>query len=166
MDLADLRLWYRYNTWAMHRVLDACEPLSAEQFNRDLKNSFPSVRATLAHMFGAESVWQARFEGESPRGFPTDAMTSVGHFRDGWSALQARQQAHLDSVDAARLDTILAYTNIQGEPKRFLLGHAMRHVVNHATYHRGQVVTMLRQLGAAGVSTDFVQFLEEPESAG
>ena len=61
-----LRFLFQYNAWADRRVLDACGGLSNEQFTRNLGSSFSSVRDTVAHLYGAEWVWNERFQGHSP----------------------------------------------------------------------------------------------------
>ena len=66
-----LRFLFQYNLWADRRTLDACAPLTNEQFTRDLGSSFGSVRDTLAHLYGAEWVWNERFLGRSPSGLPS-----------------------------------------------------------------------------------------------
>ncbi len=57
---------FQYNHWADRRMLDACAALTNEQFTRDLGSSFSSVRDTLAHLYGAEWIWNERFKGRSP----------------------------------------------------------------------------------------------------
>jgi uncharacterized damage-inducible protein DinB len=67
----------------------------------------------------------------------------------------------IEAVTAERLTTVVAYVNLQGQTWRYPLWRQMYHVVNHSTYHRGQLTTMLRQLGAAPVATDFLVFHDE-----
>src|ERR1700730_10113512 len=61
-----IRLMFQFNQWANRHTLDACAPLSNEQFTRNLGSSFGSVRDTVVHLYGAEWVWNERFEGRSP----------------------------------------------------------------------------------------------------
>ena len=65
-----IRLLFQYNLWADRRTLDACAALTNEQFTRDLGSSFGSVRDTLAHLYGAEWLWNERFQGRLPSGLP------------------------------------------------------------------------------------------------
>ena len=55
----------------------------------------------------------------------------------------------------------MRYRNLRGEFYSYPLWQQLAHVVNHSTYHRGQVTTMLRQLGAAAVSTDLLLYYDE-----
>jgi uncharacterized damage-inducible protein DinB len=156
-----LRTLFAYHRWATERVLAAAESLTAEQFTRDLGSSFPSVRDTLVHMLSAEWIWLQRLEGASPTGFDDPASyASVDQVRDRWREVAGRLRANIESLDEARLASDLAYRNTRGQPFSYPLWKVLAHLANHATYHRGQVITMIRQLGGKGVSTDLVYFDE------
>lgn len=160
--MEELRSLFAYNRWAALRLLDAIEGLSDEEFNRDLGSSFPSVAATLVHIMGAEWVWLQRWLGTSPTSFPdATAMTSVAAVRARWTQLWAEQQAWLDTIDEGALQGVLSYRAFDGQPFAQPLGRLALHVINHSTYHRGQVATMLRQLGRTPPSTDLVRFYRE-----
>ena len=159
MTRQDLYTLYDYNAWANARSLAAAEPLTPEQFLRDLGNSFPSVRDTLAHILAAEWIWLRRWLGESPSGLPPAAgFPSVRSLRDRSAAIERERRAFLEELDEARLTQPLTYRDIAGRSASLLLVHSLQHVVNHGTYHRGQVITLLRQLGAVPVSTDLSRF--------
>ena len=66
MNLDDFRRLYDYNSWANRRTLEACAPLNDEQFTRDLRSSFRSVRDTLVHILLVEWLWRERWLGRSP----------------------------------------------------------------------------------------------------
>src|SRR5438105_6423350 len=66
MSPQEIQLLFDYNSWANHRTLGAAEKLTPEQFTQPMGSSFTSVRDTLAHIYGAESVWLERFHGRSP----------------------------------------------------------------------------------------------------
>ncbi len=158
----DLRELYEYNRWANERVLDAAAGLSAEAYARDLGSSFPSVRDTLVHVFAAEWVWLSRWQGTSPAGLPADwELSTVEALRTRWAEVERERAALLAGLGDAELDRTVAYRNTKGEPFTSSLGQMLRHVVNHSTYHRGQVTTMLRQLGAEPVGTDLIQYYRE-----
>lgn len=52
--LREIQELFEYNSWANHRILDATSKLSSEEFSRDLRNSFPSIKDTLVHILSAE----------------------------------------------------------------------------------------------------------------
>jgi uncharacterized damage-inducible protein DinB len=100
--------------------------------------------------------------GTSPTAFPdVSALASVAAVRARWDELWSEQQAFLGSLDDGDATRPVSYRLFNGDPDTRPLGELMRHVVNHATYHRGQIVTMLRQLGKTPPSTDYIRFLRE-----
>jgi uncharacterized damage-inducible protein DinB len=150
MTLPELQTLLEYHYWARDRVLDAAAALPADQFTRDLGSSFKSVRDTLAHVYAAEWAWCSRWNGHSPTALvKADLFPDVATLRSKWRELEADVRAVLTRMGAQGLDQVIAYTMINGEARSSVFWHMLQHVVNHASYHRGQVTTMLRQLGAA-----------------
>jgi uncharacterized damage-inducible protein DinB len=159
MDVKEIKQLFDYSEWANAQVLDAAARLTAEEFTRDLGNSFPSVRDTLAHVLFAEWVWLRRWLGESPRAWKGESQfADVASLRAELAEVAQERAQLLDTLADDALARVVAYTNTKGEEWRYTLGSMMRHVVNHSTYHRGQVTTMLRQLGAHAPSTDLLLY--------
>jgi uncharacterized damage-inducible protein DinB len=72
--------------------------------------------------------------------------------------IEADRHAFLQTLSESALATQISFRYLSGAEAVHVLGDALIHVVNHSTYHRGQVATMLRQLGAAPPPTDFIVF--------
>ncbi len=167
LDVQTTREIYRFHRWATERMFEAVAPLTAEEFARDLGGSFPSIRETLTHMVWAEWIWLERWQGRSPTtvwsaaGFANGAM-----LRGRWMEVEAGRSEFLETVTEERLAAALRYVNTKGETWEYPLWRAMHHVVNHGTYHRGQVMSMLRRLGAPAVPTDFLVFQDEVGGSG
>src|ERR1700689_319147 len=88
MNVDDFRLIYDYNSWANQRTLDSCDALGEEQFTRDLKSSFNSVRDTLVHIVAAEWIWLERWHGRAPTAFPDAAdFPSLESVRHRWATI-------------------------------------------------------------------------------
>jgi uncharacterized damage-inducible protein DinB len=162
IDLATVQELFRYNRWANGRVFERLGTLPKEDFTRDLGNSYPSLRDTALHIIWAEWIWLERWKGTSPqlvfqvRDFPT-----VAALETKWSEVERGQRTFLDTLPAERLREVVPYVNLQGHTWRYPLWRQMVHVVNHSTYHRGQLTTMLRQVKAQVVATDFLIFHDE-----
>jgi uncharacterized damage-inducible protein DinB len=157
MTLDELRDLYAYDAWANARTFEAVLALPAGVADAAVVSSFPSMRATLAHLVGAEWVWLQRWLGESPSAVP--AWTSgedVAGLKRQLKAIEAERQAWFERLTARDFTRVLAYRNIAGEPFADPLADLFRHVVNHSSYHRGQVTTLLRQAGHPAPDTDFV----------
>lgn len=159
MSIDMVRDLYAYTEWANERVLGAAAGLSQEAFTRDLGSSFPSIRDTLAHMLGAEWIWLRRWLGESPATAPAEwVLGTVADIQTLWAGVAAQRREFLGALDAAALTRVIDYRSLRGDPFRAPLIELLLHGVNHTTYHRGQVITMLRQSGAEGVNTDLVTY--------
>src|SRR5918999_5789972 len=114
---AEIQELYEFNRWANARMRNAVAKVSDEEFSRDLKNSYPSLRDTLLHIMGAEWVWLARWLGTSPTGMPAEWQS---YTRDQieleWGALETAQRALIDQLTDADLDRVVSYRTLKGEP--------------------------------------------------
>ncbi|MHB8525048.1 MAG: DinB family protein [Candidatus Acidiferrales bacterium] len=161
MTVEDVHLLYDYNSWANRRALDACARLSAEQFMRKLGSSYPSVRDTLTHIMFAEWVWLERWSGRSPSGFPTGDFPDLASVRARWQKIESDLLKFVRALSAADLDRVVTYRNTKGNSFSDRMWQMLQHLVNHGTYHRGQITTLLRQLDATPVATDLIAFYRE-----
>ena len=166
MNVEDFRRLYDYNSWANRRTLEACAPLTEEQFTRDLRSSFRSVRDTLTHIMLVEWLWLERWHGRSPDKYPpaTDFPTLESVCRR-WTEIERNLLDYLASLNQEDLDRVTAHKTIAGVPQSAPLWQMLQHLVNHGTYHRGQVAAMLRQLDAKPASTDLILFYRERAAA-
>jgi uncharacterized damage-inducible protein DinB len=159
------RRLYDFNYWARDQQLDACRKLAAEQFTRNVGGSFSSLRDTLVHIAGAEWIWCERWNGRSPRVFPKgEQFADLAAVEQYWRGVDRDVRSFVRSVSEAELARPLTYINVAGEQWTYPLWQTMFHVVNHGTYHRGQVTTLLRQLGAKAAAIDFLA-LEDSRAA-
>jgi uncharacterized damage-inducible protein DinB len=166
MSPDEIRQLFDYNAWANQRSLDAAAALTTEDFVKPLGSSFSSVRDTLAHIWGAEWLWLERFQGVSPASMP-----EVGQFNDlpslqsRWFEDQQRLQKFVIALTQDDLNRVHEYRTLNFGQYKNPLWQSMQHLVNHGTYHRGQIVTMLRQLNAKPLSSDLIHFYRERSSA-
>ncbi len=158
----EIRELFAYNRWANRRFLDAAAALGDEPLRRDLGSSFPSVAATLEHILSAEWIWLERWNGRSPTARPGHwNVGDLGGLRRAWDAVEAAQTAFVEGLDGDGLARGVDYRSLRGDPFRAPLWQLLRHVVNHSSYHRGQLATLLRQLGATPPNTDLVAYYRE-----
>lgn len=166
IPLETLRELFDYNYWARDRQLDACAALADEQFLRPMGNSFSSMRDVLAHLIFAEWVWLERWLGKSPtqvdrQQVAADKFLTLASVRERWSALEGSMRSYLTGLDEHTLSRPLTYTNWRGHVCTYPLGQTIFHLANHQTYHRGQVTTLLRQLGAEAPAIDYLVMQDE-----
>ncbi|MGI8782780.1 MAG: DinB family protein [Acidobacteriota bacterium] len=163
MNFQELRVLLNYHYWARDRLLEAVDGLSPEQYTKDLSNSFRLIRDTLVHIYSAEWIWCSRWHGELPAAMlPPEMFPDLAALRKVWGEHELKMRSFLDSLGQDGVNRIIEYRTTGGQEWRQVFRHMLQHVVNHASYHRGQVTTMLRQLKAAPpASMDLIKFYRE-----
>jgi uncharacterized damage-inducible protein DinB len=165
MNLQDLRTLLDYHYWARDRMFEALDPLTSDQVNRDMGNSFKSIRETVTHVYAAEWAWYSRWQGTSPDALlPSDQFPDLTAVRRAWSEHETKMRAFVDSLGEAGFARVFEFKLLSGQPGSMPFWQMLQHIVNHASYHRGQVTTMLRQLGAQPAkSLDMIAFYRTRE---
>ena len=162
MQLDAIRELYDYNHWANQRAISSVTPLTHEMFIRSMGNSFGSVRDTLAHILGAEWIWLERWLGRSPKALLSASdFPTVQTLQQRWAAVRHDQSEFIQTLVPDRLQEEVSYINTRGERYAYALWRQMVHVVNHSSYHRGQITTLLRQMGAEPMSTDLLDYYDQ-----
>jgi uncharacterized damage-inducible protein DinB len=157
IDSEFLALQLEYSRWASERSLHAAQALTEEELSRDLGNSHGGVFGTLLHLFLSDRVWLSRLQGRPRLSFADDGESwTLDTLGPAWTSVaEGYRQWAVEQNDA---EAILEYVNLAGKPSSLPLWQVIMHVVNHATYHRGQITTMVRQLGHTPVATDLHVF--------
>lgn len=166
MTYKELNTLLDYHYWARDRLLDALGPLSIEQLTRPIESSFRSIRDTATHIFAAELVWYSRWQGNPPKGLLAgDTFPDLEALRSAWRTLEDDVRNLVEQLGLAGVERRLDYRMFSGEAATSVFWHMVQHVVNHASYHRGQITTMLRQIGAQPPKAmDLIAFYRERES--
>ena len=151
---------FEYHHWAGDRAFDAVASLTAAQLDREWGGSFKTPRGLLSHILGAELVWLQRWQGMSPKAIAPFPPSYTGReFANEWRKVKVGQRDVLDEMSQDRLSSDFTYTNLKGETATFNFAEILQHVVNHGTYHRGQITHLLRDLGLEAPSTDYILFI-------
>ena len=160
--LETIKLLYAYTKWADGRMFEAVSKLTPEQWAKDLGSSLKSTRDTVVHLVSAQWIWISRWKGETPKGMWAAAdFPSQASILEKWEPLARDLAAFVGDQTEESVAKPLTYKNLKGESLTYPLGQLMLHTVNHSTYHRGQVTTLLRQLGAQPLSSDLVVYYAE-----
>ena len=147
-----------YHIWANQLLLDAIHQLPGEKHIQEVPSSFNSLQKTVVHMWDAESIWWQRMKlserlevpSENFTGSMKEAAACLLHQNRQWNEWIAAAQEHM-------LQHTFQYQNTKREQFKQPIFQMLLHVFNHGTYHRGQLVTMLRQLGVEKIpQTDFI----------
>jgi uncharacterized damage-inducible protein DinB len=145
-----------YTRWADRTLLAPCAELTPAQYTLELGGSFPTLQATIAHLAGAAKLWSLRlsaqpYGGLAPSAEIPDVSTALARLDEAYAVFE--QMA--PSWEAAQ-DETFTYRNLAGVETTRVKWQIFRHIVNHGTYHRGQIANMLRQLGVKPPSTDLL----------
>ena len=161
MTLEEIRTFFAFNCWANDRILAACRDLGQDELARDMRTSHGSVRGTLVHTMWGEWVWFQRWLGESPKiVFDENDYANIDAIESEWRDLERARREFLSIITNEQMKRTFGYENRAGEHWEYTFESAMQHVLNHSTYHRGQVVTLLRQLGRTPPNTDFLVYFD------
>ena len=147
-----------YNIWANQRILETILNLPEEKQEQELPSSFKSLYHTVLHMWNAESVWWQRMKLQERITKPFDLFKGTMQELANEYLQQNRQwQEWVNNATDAALDHVFQYQNFQKEQFKQPIYQMLLHVFNHGTYHRGQLINMLRQLGVTKLpDTDFI----------
>ncbi len=149
---------FRYSEWATRRLLDFAASVPAEHLTQEIGNSHGGILKTFQHIYYADRVWLSRMEGAPTAFADPDPGPSVADLNAAWWPLLERFQKWAgEQTDPNR---VIEYKNLKGEPYAKPVYQIVLHVVNHGTYHRGQIAAMLRQLGHVPPYTDFIYFVD------
>jgi uncharacterized damage-inducible protein DinB len=151
----------QYNIWANDRFIKVLTSLDDGVLDLEIISSFPSIRKTLLHMWGAEDIWLQRFQGaEKPEWKAIGFEGNIQELCDLWARSSKGMLELIEQSDNNGLARRITVISMKGDRYEDELGAALQHVFNHSTYHRGQLVTMLRQAGITTIpGTDLIAFV-------
>jgi len=162
MAVAEVRELFEFNAWAHRRIFDALAALPTEQYFRDLKSSHGGIHGTLCHLVWAEQLWLTRWLRRPPPAVAQGKdLASLAEVRARWEAVESERAAFLEGQTDATLAATLTVQPTRGGAYVHTYFETLQHTVDHSSYHRGQIVTLLRQLGVQPPSTGLILFYRE-----
>ncbi len=147
-----------YHIWANNLLLQTVLLLPEEKHTAEVQSSFNSLHKTVVHQWDAESIWWQRMKLEEQILRPGDGFN--GTLKEAAAALQKQSiqwNKWLQTAQEYQLTHEFIYRNTKRESFKQPVYQVLHHIFNHGTYHRGQMVTILRQLGIDKIpETDFI----------
>ncbi len=159
MLLQEILALFEFDTWAADRTIESVSSVPEQRYLEDLRSSHGGIHGTLVHVYGSNMVWLHRWKSDSPfEPVRVSEIPTLGVLKNRWMEYQADLNGYLGTLNEAQLNGFLSYNDLKGNPQSEPLFQQMQHMVNHASYHRGQIVTMLRQIGSKPIATDLIMF--------
>ena len=148
-----------YNIWANNLFINSLLDQDEKLLNQELVGSFPTISETLKHIWFAEMGWLSRLNGN---GWETSEVSNFsGDFKNLCSAWHQTSEDFLNFVKAADLEQKLSFTH-KAEDYEIPYREIVQTVFNHGSFHRGQVVMMMRQLGITNIpKTDYIEWVRQ-----
>ena len=166
-ELGHLQMLTRYRAWADRLLYQSLAKLPESALTCEQPIIFGSILRTLNHAHCMDLVWKAHLQGV-PHGFstrnpedcpPFEALRTAQALINEWYIQLAR------TLDAQAIEETIHFTFIGGGQGAMRRGDIVLHVVNHATYHRGQVAMMMYGMSTPPPTTDLPVFLREEDAS-
>jgi uncharacterized damage-inducible protein DinB len=149
-----------YAAWGRERILSTAAKLSEGDFDRACGLDYPSIRHTLAHQLGAETMLLGRWSG-TPRSLAESQVPNLTALQDAWQAEDDQRRAFLGGIDDSDLDRVIEFTTRSGARGTEVLWQSMFQLINHATQHRSEIALVLTQMGHSPGPLDYSVFVRE-----
>lgn len=149
-----------YNLWANTKIVGFLQKLEPSLLDKEITSSFNTIRKTIYHIWDAEQLWYKRLRGISLKEWPSKSYR--GSSQEAFKSFIEQSSMFVGFVEDRNEDELsaeLSYYSVDGKPFTNTIADIIQHVVTHSTFHRGQLVTMLRNAGFTELtSTDFIAF--------
>lgn len=154
-----------YESWANEQLLNVAVQLSPEEQNREIVSSFSSLHKTFLHIWDASSGWWQRLQMHENIVMPSLSFhPSIKDINNGLLHQNKQWELFVEHATEEMLGASLPYKNTKGQHFLQPVSDIIMHLANHGTYHRGQITTILRQLGVDRIpQTDYIVYGRKSE---
>lgn len=164
MNAAEIENLFDYNAWANGKILDALSGIPEADYLEDMKSSHGGLHGTMVHIVFAQHVWLLHWTGK-----PVDAAfaaareaVSLGDVQRFWREIEDATRSFLNErLRDSLVGQSFELKTSKGESYSHTYGESMQHLINHSTYHRGQMAGLMRQRGVRPPSTDYIRFARD-----
>lgn len=152
-------LLYDYNIWANERVISYLRTLPGNLFLKEVDLGFKSIAEVIGHLISVDEICFSRIKEESTSSLVTKQIINLDDASNYMNKLQSQIREYLLTI--SDIEKIITYRNTMGEEFQNSISEIIQQVVNHGTYHRGNISTILRYLGFSGIQTDYIVYLRK-----
>ncbi|WP_227396920.1 DinB family protein [Jeotgalibacillus aurantiacus] len=153
--------WFSYHKWGTQKQLDHLKTLPEEIYTREIQSVFPSIKEVFDHVYVVDYLWLERIKGVERPEAPATSLRTVEEASAAFKELHQQYDQLLTKIDPV---TVHSFVTMKGIPMTNTIEEMVYTVVNHGSYHRGNVTAMHRQLGYSGVVYDYIYYLNEKRS--
>lgn len=152
-----------YNLWANQRMMDMVNNLTDDQLKKEIISSFNSIYETVLHLWSAENVWWQRVKLMEQQTWQASVFKgSVLELTYNLIVQSKQWKDWVDLATEAALEHEFIYKNSKKDQYKQPVSEMLHHLFNHQSYHRGQLITMFRQVGISQLpNTDLISFLRK-----
>lgn len=162
MTLQETKTLHAFNAWASNKIFDAVVQIPTDAYMKDMKSSHGSIHGTLTHMVAAEKIWVSRMVGTpEAKLIDLDEVPTLADLKAIWERVGYDMAKFLGTMTDKKLQETFTMSSPRGQVFSHMYWQAIQHVVDHSTYHRGQVITLMRQLGYVPPTTGLMMFYRE-----
>lgn len=155
----------RYNLWANNVVTDMLTTITEEEFQFPNQSSFGSIGATIWHIYGAEQLWMERLKGNSPLSFPKYRPLPPVEILNAFISNSDELTRQILGYSKKELLQNISYTTLSSGGGENKCSDICLHVINHSTFHRGQIINELRDFGYRDFEPlDYIYFIRSIEN--
>lgn len=155
---------YDYHKWANEKVFAHLETLPPKVYGRKIKSVFESVSEVIFHIYQTDGMWLSVMSGDAfdktmeviKELEQKAGKKTLQRMKELYQELAGQYEAFFGKKDP---DEVISIEHPRFGARDLPVAELVKHVVNHGTYHRGNITAMLRQQGHAGVPTDYIFYL-------
>jgi uncharacterized damage-inducible protein DinB len=153
MDLAYFKKLFDYDHWATEKLLTSLEATA---------NPAEEAVKKMNHVLSAKEVWMGRLLGATFADLNKSLSAEERRKLNGDQ--RNRMNVYFSKLDERQLSEKVAYKNLQGLPFETVLSDILAHMVNHGSYHRGQIASLIKKSGGDPAGTDYIGFVREEDT--
>jgi uncharacterized damage-inducible protein DinB len=152
---------FSYHRWATLACLDHVQSLGGDIYVREGLNSFPTIQKTVEHVIGVERLWLLRMHGVEKPAFERLDVATIEKAKESFLLLHAEMELYFASLSEEQWQATMKYKNMRGDDFENTREEMLFTVINHASYHRGQITSFLRQFGKEGTLLDYIYYAKK-----
>ncbi|MDN7243676.1 DinB family protein [Planococcus sp. N028] len=152
---------FSYHKWATLACLDHVQTFEEALYVREGQNSFASIQKTVEHIIGVEKLWLLRMHGVERPAFERLDVSTIEKAKESFMLLHAEMELYFASLSDEQWQELIKFKNMRGDDFENTREEMLFTVINHASYHRGQITSFLRQFGKEGTLLDYIYYAQK-----